>query len=44
MINSDSHAVDTLTYAFDQAVQLARSCGFTSVSIITADGFREIPL
>lgn len=44
MINSDSHAVDTLTYAFDQAVQLARSCGFTSVSIITADSFREIPL
>ena len=35
MINSDSHAADTITCAFADALKLALDCGFTRVKIIT---------
>ena len=35
MINSDSHAADTITCAFADAVKLAQDCGFHQVKIIT---------
>ena len=44
MINSDSHAVDTLTCAFPDAVKLALDCGFTRVKIITEQGFEDYSL
>ncbi len=44
MINSDSHSVDTIAYAFDQAGKIAYECGFRKVTVWSKDGFREIPL
>ena len=41
MINSDSHAADTITYAFANAVKLAQDCGFHQVKIITESGFAD---
>ena len=45
IINSDSHAVNTIGYHFDQAVKVARSCGFDRTLILKpGGGFREIYL
>ena len=41
MINSDSHAADTITYAFADALRLAQDCGFHQVKIITESGFAD---
>ena len=41
MINSDSHAADTITCAFADAVKLAQDCGFHQVKIITESGFAD---
>ncbi len=38
-ITSDSHSADTIFYAFDQARELARSCGFREAWILTKSGF-----
>ncbi len=37
-LNSDSHATDTLDCGFAEALQLARSCGFTELWILSPDG------
>lgn len=42
MINSDSHATDTIDFAFETAAKLARACGFTSVKIITERGIEDL--
>ena len=42
MINSDSHATDTIDCAFETAAELARACGFTSVKIITEKGLEDL--
>ena len=41
MINSDSHAADTITCAFADALKLAQDCGFHQVKIITESGFAD---
>ena len=42
MINSDSHSVNTETYGFDHALDLAKSCGFTKIKKITSSGFEDV--
>lgn len=37
-ISSDCHAVGKLDFAFDEAVRLARDCGFTSTEILLPGG------
>ena len=45
IIKSDSHAANTIGYHFDQAVKVARSCGFDRTLILKpGGGFREIYL
>ena len=44
IINSDSHAADTLTCAFEQAADLARNCGFDHTKILTQNGFEDFAL
>ena len=44
MINSDSHAKDTLTCCFKEAAELARRCGFRHTKIITQNGFEDFSL
>lgn len=39
-ISSDSHSADTITYAFDQAAELARACGFREQVVLTKTGFQ----
>lgn len=43
-ITSDSHSTDTILYGFEQAAELARSCGFTETMILTKQGFVPQPL
>lgn len=43
-ITSDSHSADTILYAFAQATELARSCGFTESMVLTEKGFIPQPL
>lgn len=38
-ITSDSHSADTILHAFDQAVELAKSCGFRESWVLTKQGF-----
>lgn len=38
-ITSDSHSADTIFYAFGQARELARSCGFRETWVLTEGGF-----
>lgn len=38
-VTSDSHSADTLLFAFPQARELARSCGFRETWVLTKDGF-----
>lgn len=44
MINSDCHNKDFLDCGFDDAVALARDCGFQTHTILTKDGWREVAL
>lgn len=44
MINSDCHNADLLDCWFDEAVKLARECGFTSVKKITSAGIVDFPI
>lgn len=38
-ITSDCHHAENLLFAFDQAEELARSCGFTETMVLTNNGF-----
>ena len=42
MINSDSHAANTVDYGFETALALAQSCGFDKVKIITENGLEDL--
>lgn len=44
MINSDSHAVDTLSCSFEQAQALAADCGFRYAKILTQRGLEDYKL
>ncbi len=44
VINSDCHDKRRLDCAFDLAVALARDCGFEKHTVLTKDGWKEIPL
>ena len=44
MINSDCHYKDMLDCWFDEAAELAISCGFTSIKKITPQGISDYPL
>ena len=41
-ITSDSHHKDTITCAFPQAAELAGSCGFREVWVLTKNGFQPV--
>lgn len=43
-LTSDAHSVRHLTYAFDQAAELARSCGYQEAMYLTRAGFVPGPL
>ncbi len=43
IINSDTHSADTIGFAREEAIILAKECGFESQVIPNRDGFREIP-
>ena len=38
-LTSDSHSADTIVHAFSQAAELAKSCGFREVQVLTEHGF-----
>ena len=44
LLSSDAHDTSALLFQFEQSAQLARNCGFSTVWILTKDGFVEIPL
>lgn len=44
IFGSDSHSPDTLLFGFEDAKELARSCGFRSMVGMGKSGFREFPL
>lgn len=43
-ITSDCHDRARLDTGFDQSLQLISACGFKAVTVMTPDGFRDIPL
>ena len=44
VFSSDSHTPEALSYKQDEAVELAKSCGFTSALVMRKDGFENIKL
>lgn len=44
MINSDSHEVATLNFAFDKALILLKEAGFKSVAVLQNKAFRDVLL
>jgi histidinol-phosphatase (PHP family) len=42
ILNSDAHSAEALDIAFDQALEIARSCGFTSILRLRKNGLEEI--
>ena len=44
ILGSDSHHADTLTFAFTEALDLVRSCGFRNLMVRTSLGFEEMPI
>jgi histidinol-phosphatase (PHP family) len=44
ILSSDSHDGQSIGYKFDQARELARSCGFRYAKTLTADGFIDYKL
>lgn len=43
-ITSDSHSMDTVVHAFEQAAELARYCGFRETMVLKKTGFQAEPL
>ncbi len=41
---SDAHSVNAIAFKFDEAVELAESCGFSSAFALGAQGFIEVPI
>ena len=44
LISSDAHRTDNICYNYDNCLKLAYDCGFRKMTILTADGSREVPL
>lgn len=44
ILTSDCHDLRTLTYGFDESLELIKSCGFGEIYILTKSGFKAIPL
>lgn len=44
IINSDSHSVNTIDYAFRDAAELAKACGFNEACCINEQGFASFKL
>lgn len=44
IISSDCHDKNFLNYYFDESLQLIKSCGFGSVSVMTKNGFEQIKI
>ena len=42
ILNSDAHSADALDIAFDQALEIARECGFRSILRLRKKGLEEI--
>lgn len=42
VITSDCHDLNNLGYAFDEAINLVRNCGFETVKVLTKNGFEDI--
>lgn len=38
-LNSDSHSVEAIGYAFEHSLELAKECGFTELWLLTEHGF-----
>lgn len=44
MINSDSHSVNSLDFAFDKAIDICKSCGIKSVQILANGRFEAVSI
>lgn len=44
LLSGDSHSASSLLCAYDQATELAKSCGFTTAFVLSPDGLRETNL
>lgn len=44
VLSGDTHACDGLLCKYEEAIELAKTCGFTTAVILTPDGFTETPL
>ncbi len=43
-ISSDCHSVEAILFARQEALELAKACGFTEHWVLTASGFQPVPL
>ena len=44
IVNGDSHSKDTLAFGFEEAVKLAKECGFKSIYTLTEQGKKELEI
>ena len=44
ILSSDSHSIDTLTFAFDETKRYLKDVGFTKLTVLTDDRFTEITI
>lgn len=44
VLGADSHKIEHLTYAFDEAVELLRACGFSSIFAFGKNGYEEVKI
>jgi histidinol-phosphatase (PHP family) len=44
LFSSDSHDPQSLYYKFDEMSEVARSCGFTHIKRLTANGFVDVKI
>ena len=44
ILSGDSHAASGLLCAYEQATELAKSCGYTTAYVLAPEGFREMKL
>ena len=44
MLNSDTHAVDTIDYAYDLAINHIKSAGINKICVLRKNGFEEIEI
>ena len=44
ILSSDSHCAESLCFYFDEMAELVKSCGFTHIKQLTADGFIDVKI